>query len=259
MSRSDCYSCGPCGGKCDRCSAQCCINNIEMHNEIYKLKDEFNNKVYYAIQNLCDICYEIKNNLMNNYNINIEISDISDKIMKSNDFLNNLQIKEDEIQNFINNINSQIAYIKNQKTNEIDNINKIHKQKINDTNQKFEKEFKKYEINNTKYENDFKTKNQKINDLIDEKSKINIDINGIVKSIVEEERLKVEKDFNMNKNEIDSKYQCINYDENELTFNENELQLKKEYLNEIEKLKAYSDKIPNYNNWINLSGLNKYI
>ena len=259
MSRNDCYSCGPCGGICDKCSAECCINNMESHHEIYRLKDEFNNKVDYAIQNLYDKCCEIKNNLWYNYNINVQISDISDKIMKSYDFLNNLQTKENEIQNFINNINNEIAFIKNQKTNEIDNINKIHEKKMYNMNTKFEKEIKKYEINNLKYDNDFKTKNKIINDLKDEKSKINIDIDSIVKSIVEEERLKAEKGFIINKNEIDNKYNCKKYDENELTFNKNELELKKEYLNEIEKLKAYSDKIPNYNNWISLYGLNKYI
>ena len=60
MSRYECQSCGACGGKCDRCGLRCCIDNMEKHNEIFKLKDEFSNKIYYAKNNLIDICNEIK-------------------------------------------------------------------------------------------------------------------------------------------------------------------------------------------------------
>jgi len=69
MSRYTCKSCSACGGKCDECSAYACINNIEKHREIFKLNDDFNNVIYYAIENLYNKCYEIKNNLYNNYDI----------------------------------------------------------------------------------------------------------------------------------------------------------------------------------------------
>lgn len=83
MSYSQCYSCSPCGGKCDKCSARVCIDNMENHRKIYKLKDDFCNIIYYALQNLYDKCVEI-----------IELSNIYDKIIQSNDFLRKMRIKK---------------------------------------------------------------------------------------------------------------------------------------------------------------------
>lgn len=72
MSRYTCNSCSACGGKCDECSSNVCINNMEKHREKFKLNDDFNS-IYYSIQNLYNKCCEIKNNLYNNYGIYIEI------------------------------------------------------------------------------------------------------------------------------------------------------------------------------------------
>lgn len=60
MSRYTCNTCSACEGKCDKCSANVCINNMEKHREIFKLNDDFNNVIYYTIQNLYNKCCEIK-------------------------------------------------------------------------------------------------------------------------------------------------------------------------------------------------------
>ena len=86
MSLYDCNSCSACGGNCDRCTATVCLKNMESHKEIYKLTNEFDNKFHQAAQNLYDRCIEIKNNLLNNYGINIDISSIYDTIL-CEDFL----------------------------------------------------------------------------------------------------------------------------------------------------------------------------
>ena len=85
---------------------------------------------------------------------------------------------------------------------------------------------------------------------------IHINIDEIVKSFIDEERKKSEKEFNDNKNKIDEKYI---FTEKEFAYSEEELDKKNEYLNKIRKIKSYSDKIPNYENWIRAFNLNKYL
>lgn len=257
MSYSECYSCSGCGGrKCDKCSAQVCISNMESHRDLYKEKNEFNNKVYNAIQYLCNYCYIIKNNLYNNYGINIDISDCYDKLIQSDNFLQKMKIKNEEIQNCINIINNEMQTIKINRTNEVNNLKKIHDKKMEEINKLLEEEKKKFEINESIYEKDFKSKKQEINDLINSKKNIDIDIEDIVKSFIEEEKLKQDEEFNINKDKLDQEY---NYIKKELKYTEKELKLKNDCLNEIKKINNYSDKIPNFENWIINFNLNKYL
>ena len=98
-----------------------------------------------------------------------------------------------------------------------------------------------------------------IQDLNKQKKEINIDIDGIVKSFVEDEKLKAEKEFDSNIQQINNNYLIKEEELKQPTYNKDELRIKNECLDEIQKLNAYSDKIPNFKNWINLYGLNKYI
>ena len=256
MSYSDCYSCGPCGGKCDKCGARVCVDNMENHRKIYKLKDDFSNKIYYVLQNLYDKCVQIQNNLNYNYGIYIELPNIYDKIIQGNDFLSKMKIKKDEIQNCINRIKNEVDVVKREKSEKINTIKNNHEQKINEINKKFEEEKKKYEIKDPEYEEKIKNKKQKVDDLTNIRDNYTIDIDGIVQSFVNEKRIEEDKKLNISKSEIDNKYTYI---EKELKYNENEIEMKNQYLNEINKIKSYSDKIPNYENFIKLSKLDKYI
>ena len=256
MSYYECYSCGPCNGKCDKCSLGVCVNNMENHRKIYRLKDEFCNKTNYALKNLYDKCVEIQRNLNSNYGIYIELTNIYDKIIQSNDFLSKMRIKKEEIQNCINRIKNEIEIVKKEKSEKISQINNNHEQKIYEINSKFEEEKKKYEMKDPEYEEKIKSKKQKVDDLTNIKDNIKIDIDGIVQSFVNEKRIEEEKKFNINKSEIDNKYAFV---KKEFKYTENENEFKNQCLNEINKIKLYSDKIPNYENFIKLSKLDKYI
>ena len=164
MTYYECLSCGPCGGKCDRCSLSCCVDNMENHRKLYKLKNDFINKVYYGLQNLYDKCVEIQNNLNNNYGIYIEISNIYDRIIQSIDFLSKMEIKKEEIQNCINRINNEIEIVKKEKSDKINQINNSHEQNTIETKKKYDEEKKKYELKDPEYEAKIKSKKQKIND-----------------------------------------------------------------------------------------------
>ena len=145
------------------------------------------------------------------------------------------------------------------KKEKLDKIKKLNEKHINNKKlivEKFNEEKENYKINEFKFEETINSKKQVINDLLKEKDSIFINIEEIVKSFVDEERKKVENDFNNNKIELDEKY---SYEEKEFKYNQEELEEKNKYLNDIRKIKSYSEKIPNYENWINAFNLNKYI
>jgi hypothetical protein len=229
---------------------------MENHRKIYELKNDFCNKIDYALQNLYDKCVKIQRNLNSNYGIYIELTNIYDKIIQSNDFLSKMQIKKDEIQNCINRIKNEIEIVKKEKSDKINLINNNHEQKIKEANAKFEEEKKKYEMKDPEYEEKIKSKKQKVDDLTNIKDNIKIDIDGIIESFVNEKRIEEEKKLKISKTEIDNKY---SYVKKEFKYNKNENEFKNQCLNEINKIKLYSDKIPNYENFIKLSKLDKYI
>lgn len=254
MSRYTCNSCSACGGKCDECSANVCINNMEKHREIFKLNDDFNSVIYYAIQNLYDKCYEIKNNLYNNYGIYIDISYNNDKIVLSDGFIYQMEMKKDTIKQNIIRIDGDIKVLEMENESKIKNVKNKHEQKLQEITENFNRVINEYKLNNTKYENKSKIKKEEINNLNNKINYLNIDMDKIIQSFANSEREKAEKNLEENMKEIDNKY---NYKEIELV--DSQVELKSEYLNEIKKISEYSDKIPNFYNFINLSGLNKYL
>ena len=255
MSISECNSCNSCGGKCDACSLDCCQNNMNNHKEIYKLINDFENKIYYALQNLYDKCGEIKKNLCSKHGVNIELSNINDKIIQSEDFLNKMKIIKKELQNYNYKIKNEMEITKKEKSDKINKLNEIHLQNKNEIKKKFETEENKYKIYESKFEEVIKSKKKVLNDLSKEKDSININIDEIVNDFINEERKKAENEFDIRKNEIESKYI---YEEKEFVYSQEELERKNQYLNEIKKIKSYSDKIPNFENWVNAFNLKKY-
>ena len=255
MSFYDCNSCRACGGKCDRCTLPVCLNNMESHKEIYKLTNEFDNKFHQALQNLYDRCLEIGNNLLNNYGINIDTSSIYDTIL-CEDFLLKIRNKQEESHNYINKLKQEIENIKKEKTEKINNLNKLHLQHKNEIDKKFEEEENKYKIVDSKYNEAINSKKEMINKLVNERDSIFIDIDKLVKDFITDERKNLEKEFDVNKSEVDKKNMWI---EKEFKYSKEEETKKEEYLEQIKKLKSYSDKIPNYENWILAFNLNKYI
>ena len=255
MSLEECNSCNACHGKCDKCTLDVCLKNMENHKEIYKLTNSFQNKLNEAFQNLYDRCVEIKNSLHSDYGINIEISSLYDKFFQSEDFLNKLNIKRCEAQDYIDKIRHQMEQIKKDNSNKINEIHALHTQNKNEIDNIFKEEEKKYEIIETNHNDLINSKKQIIDKLIKEKDSIFIDVDKIVNSFIEEERKNIEKEFENNKIEINKNNFFI---DEELKYSNEEIEKKNEYLNEIKKIKNYSDKIPNYENWIIGFNLNKY-
>ena len=64
------------------------------------------------------------------------------------------------------------------------------------------------------------------------------------------------EEYNKNKFEIDEE---LKVNKEKFEYTKEELKLKNECLNQIQKLKEYSKIIPNFQNWVESFGLQKYI
>lgn len=254
--RSSCYSCQPCKdrnySRCDSCSAQCCQNNMNSHREIFDLSNDFNYKVEYAIRDLRNKCGEIKNNL-NYHNIYIyqNLYDLND----CQSFLSKMRDKKYEIKNskkYNENLFSNLNQT-NQKS--LNLLKKEHEEKLEKLKNKFIENEKEYTKDNKIQDNQINEKKKEKKILENNKNEINRDNELILNNYGKEEREKAEIEFKKNINDIDKKYI---YTEEKLDYTENELKLMKQYKNEIEKLKKYSDN-PFYNNFIISCKLNKYL
>lgn len=257
MSRNSCRACSPCLNRnykcCDKCDAKCCIDNIQNHKEMFRLGDLFQNKVKYAFQNLYDKCISVYNNL-NNHNIYI-FYDQNNSIESSENYLNSIKNEKNKIEKNRKDLEDNILTeekeyeIKKQKiTYEHDlNLQNIENE-YNEKNKKYEKfEEKIKEIN---------LKQEKKHDLENIRDNIGKDKNIIIDNFTNEQKENFEKQLNEEKNKIEESYV---FKEIKFEYSQKDIEQKNEYIEEIKKIKEYSNKIPNYDNWMMIYGLNKII
>jgi hypothetical protein len=253
--RYHCFKCGPCNDRgyysCDDCSASCCRDSMSNHRDLFNLNDDFNKKIDYAIKDVCQRCDEIKSNLYNSYDIYIYYSYSSfDSIYQCNEFLNKMKEKKNDFENRLN--NSEIPTIKRNFENTLNILRREHEAKLNRMRNEFLE--KKEKCSFTKDRN-LEIKTEEKNKLENEKYKINENQDKIIQKYENQERSKAETEFNKNKNEINQKYPNI---EEKLEYTEDELRLKQQYIEEIQKIKPYTSN-PLFNNFICSAGLYKYI
>ena len=122
MSRDECYSCGPCGGHCDKCSASCCINIMEEHRKFFDLLQTFNGYVQSTYSQINNHFNSINNYLKNNYNIYIYIC--GDIVFN---FLSSISLKIGEIQTDIDKIETNISnlFLENRTSTHINKLKLI--------------------------------------------------------------------------------------------------------------------------------------
>lgn len=260
MDRNTCISCLACeGGKCDQCTTyDICVENMRTHKEIFKLGDQFPNQVYLAEIELLIKTDEIKNNLSSKCNTKIDIPQCC--INHCELFLDEMRNKCEEMTNKTKKLEDERIEIK--RKYEKDKINMIndYNEKIKNINETFEKE--KFMINNEiKKEdlnkNEINVLEERKENLMKEKENIkDSNINDIVESFIDEETPNFENKYKENIKSIDEKYKKV---EEKLEYTEEEKKLENNYLNTINNIKKYSDKIPYFDNWIKIYNLNKYI
>lgn len=159
------------------------------------------------------------------------MGNIYDKILLSDGFIYQMEMKKDTIKQNIIRIDGDIKLLEMENESKIKNVKNKHEQKLQEITENFNRVINKYNLNNTKYENKSKIEKEEINNLSNKINNLNIDRDKIIQSFANSEREKAQKNFKENVKKIDNKY---NYKEIELV--DSQVELKSEYLNEIKKI-----------------------
>ena len=250
MDKNNCNKVG-----CGSYSCPSCRSKLDDHKQMINLLDDFHsNRVQGAEQNLVDRFYSIKNNLNQIYS-----DDISWLISSCYD-LNDCEHALNQIDAVINgavSLENEIDNVEKEKNEAIKKLNDEHQEKINELNKLIDLEKSKLP-NFDKEDNDIKLKKNKVEELKESKKEIENEFKKIdISDYVKEERNKAENDFQKQKIVLDENYYVPELKLEK--YNNDELDLRQKYLEGINRIKSYSQKIPNYYNWIRCMGLNYYL
>ena len=223
--------------------------------ELSLLNNDFKTYLSYAIDDLCNKSNEILNKLKNFHKINITYNPNFSNLNDCEGFLEKLKEKLKEIRLTKNDIDQKILdiLIYNE-----ENKNTLKKKKKKEL-EKLDKEV----IEGTKdSENIIHTEEDKMKIKLEEKenlilnmSEIGQDQESIINNFEKEELLKADLEYNKNIEKLNKKYIIK---EQKFEYTNDEIKLKNKYLEEIQKIKSYSNN-PFYNNLIVSFGLNQYL
>lgn len=223
--------------------------------ELSLLNNDFKTYLSYAIDDLCNKSNEILNKLKNFHKINITYNPNFSNLNDCEGFLEKLKEKLKEIRLTKNDIDQKILDIL---IYDEENKNKLKLA--------YEKELEKLDkevIEGTKdseniihaEEDKMKIKLEEKENLILNMSEIGQDQESIINNFEKEELLKADLEYNKNIEKLNKKYIIK---EQKFEYTNDEIKLKNKYLEEIQKVKSYSNN-PFYNNLIVSFGLNQYL
>ena len=223
--------------------------------ELSILNNDFKTYLSYAIDDLCNKSNEILNKLKNFHKINITYNPNFSNLNDCEGFLEKLKEKLKEIRLTKNDIDQKILDIL---IYDEENKNKLKLA--------YEKELEKLDkevIEGTKAseniihaeEDKMKIKLEEKENLILNMSEIGQDQESIINNFEKEELLKADLEYNKNIEKLNKKYIIK---EQKFEYTNDEIKLKNKYLEEIQKIKSYSNN-PFYNNLIVSFGLNQYL
>ena len=223
--------------------------------ELSLLNNDFKTYLSYAIDDLCNKSNEILNKLKNFHKINITYNPNFSNLNDCEGFLEKLKEKLKEIRLTKNDIDQKILDIL---IYDEENKNKLKLA--------YEKELEKLDkevIEGTKdsekiihaEEDKIKIKLEEKENLILNMSEIGQDQESIINNFEKEELLKADLEYNKNIEKLNKKYIIK---EQKFEYTNDEIKLKNKYLEEIQKIKSYSNN-PFYNNLIVSFGLNQYL
>ena len=254
---SGCYSCQACNNRnyssCDNCSASCCVENMNSHREIFKLSEEFLRELEYAEDDLYTEANNIKNDLSSYYGI--YLSNDSYSYYNWRGILNSLEDEIDRFYDLINDEESRNYSNMNTMRIKFEQLKQQHQNNIKALKQKFLEQ--ENLIKNSVMDNDNKI-NQKKSEkehLTKVMKNIGSKKESILKNYEKEELSKADLEYKNDIKELDKKYI---FNEEKLDYTDNEIKIKNQYLDEIQKIKKYS-KNPLYNNFITSFGINTYL
>ena len=223
--------------------------------ELSLLNNNFKKYLVNAIDDLCTKSNEILNNLKNSHGINIKYNHNISNINDCEELLNKLKEKKEELRLTKNDIDKKILDIL---IYDEENKNKLkldYEKKLEELEQEvIEGTIDSENMVNIE-ENKMKIKLEEKENLIINMNDIGKDQESIINNYEKEELSKADLEYNKNIEKLNKKY--IIKDE-KLEYSNEEIKLKNNYLNEIQKIKSYSNN-PFYNNLIFSLGLNQYL
>lgn len=126
------------------------------------------------------------------------MGNIYDKILLSDGFIYQMEMKKDTIKQNIIRIDGDIKLLEMENESKIKNVKNKHEQKLQEITENFNRVINKYNLNNTKYENKSKIEKEEINNLSNKINNLNIDRDKIIQSFANSEREKAQKNFKEN-------------------------------------------------------------
>ena len=223
--------------------------------ELSILNNDFKTYLSYAIDDLCNKSNEILNKLKNFHKINITYNPNFSNLNDCEGFLEKLKEKLKEIRLTKNDIDQKIL--------DILIYDEENKSKLKLAYEKELEKLDKEVIEGTKAseniihaeEDKMKIKLEEKENLILNMSEIGQDQESIINNFEKEELLKADLEYNKNIEKLNKKYIIK---EQKFEYTNDEIKLKNKYLEEIQKIKSYSNN-PFYNNLIVSFGLNQYL
>ena len=256
---SNCFSCEKCRNRnytmCDDCSAYCCVDNMKAHNELFKLSEEFSNEVDVAGLDVFFEQIKIEKDLRDYYGIYL-VDDLKSEDFKSwENILYKLREKKNRIRDSMYNEQSNHYYFMDNMKRNYDNLKQEHQNKMRTLKQKLIEEENLLKNSISDNDNRINLKIEEKKNLIKVMNNISSKKESIINNYEKEEISKADLEYKKAIQELDNKYI---FKEDNLYYTEDEIKLKNQYLNKIQKIKDYS-KNPFFDNFINSFGLSNYL
>ena len=215
-------------------------------------------KTDHAQDDLKNRFYRIRSSLREHcYNIDDWLRDSCSDLYDCEDALSQIKSKIRRVNSHIDDLNYYIKNVDRENYKEIEKLKIEQQKKIKELNDLFNSEKNKYQ-NFDEADKESDVKNKELEKLTKEKDKLQDDINRIdVSEYIKEEKEKAETEFQNQKNKIDENYKVT--EEKLEKYTSEDLQIRQKYLEDIKRIKDFSGKIPNYNNWIWTMGLSRYL
>lgn len=260
---SDCYHCTGCGTyrPCDDCTSSGCQKNMNEHRRLRTLEDNFIKKVDLQKEGIYPKCISAINYLKEYLDLDIIIPNDNNKsnLEKSKDIIEEMKIKKEYIKEKSSSIKEDSS-----KKEEMEKIKNEHEKKMNEIKNEFNS--KKKEIEDSK-KSIIQAQRKKINKKENEKKGLETKkdkeenkYNNIFETFKAEQEKKLNEEFEIKKKDIYSKYADLDYnDEPVFDYTEKEKNEKNYLLENIRQIQKISQIIPNYQSFIQNSGLIKYL
>lgn len=223
--------------------------------ELFQTNDNLKIQLDYAINELCNKSCEVFNKLKNFHHIYINYKADFSNLNDCEGFVDQLKEKVKEERNTKNNIEERISKILNDDEEKKNKLKSDYEMKKAELEQEVIEATKESENLVFIEEEKLQKKIEEKENLVESMNDLGQDQDLIIQNYERDELIKADSEYNKSIEELNKKYIFKN---EKLEYTKEEIQLKNQYFEEIQKIKSYSEN-PFYDNFITSFGLNKYL